>query len=505
MQNATNPVLLLERISKSYPGVVALDEVNLAVHRNEMVGLVGENGAGKSTLMKIMIGWIQPDSGSYQLRGERIILKNPAHATRHGVGMVFQEGSLVPNLSIMENLFLCHEIGFRKFGLLSQRAMRKTAASMLSMMKVTSDPDTPIRDTTPAVRQIVEIARLLWLSKLYEQENPILILDEPTTVLTERERNTLFEILAEIKSQASIVLISHRLEEIVENSDRIVVLKDGKNVDELKGRSAKITDIENMMVGHTFAAQRYRENEQAERGTEIVLDVRDLTKGGAFEPISFAVRKREIVSLVGLVGSGKEELCRCITGLEKPDSGLITLCGKKLAPGSPRDRVRSGLGHVPIDRRSEGLALGMSVADNVNLLVLERLKVAGLLSPDREKRIALRLIDDCRIKTPAASAICSNLSGGNQQKVVIAKWLSSKIRLLVLDHPTRGVDVGAKEEIYKLIRKLASDGMSMIIMCDTLEEDVGLCNRMLVMKDGRLVGELDCPKEKKPGPADRLP
>jgi ABC-type sugar transport system ATPase subunit len=321
MQNATNPVLQLERISKSYPGVVALDAVNLTVHRNEMVGLVGENGAGKSTLMKIMIGWIQPDSGSYQLRGERITLKNPAHATRHGVGMVFQEGSLVPNLSIMENLFLCHEIGFRKLGLLSQRAMRKTAASMLSMMKVSSDPDTPIRDTTPAVRQIVKIARLLWLSKLYEQENPILILDEPTTVLSERERN---------------------------------------------------------------------------------------------------------MSLVGLVGSGKEELCRCITGLEKPESGSITLCGKKLAPGSPRDRVRSGLGHVPIDRRSEGLALGMSVADNVNLLVLDRLKVAGLLNPNREKRNALRLIDDCRVKTPATSAMCSNLSGGNQQKVVIAKWLSSK-------------------------------------------------------------------------------
>jgi ribose transport system ATP-binding protein len=504
MPNARNPVLQLERISKSYPGVVALDHVNLTVHRNEMVGLVGENGAGKSTLMKIMIGWIQPDSGLYRLRGAGVRLKNPSHATQHGVGMVFQEGSLVPNLSIMENLFLCHEIGFRKFGLLSQRAMRRTAASMLSMVKVTSDLDTTIRDATPAVRQMVEIARLLWLSKLYEQENPILILDEPTTVLTERERNTLFEILAEIKCQASIVLISHRLQEIVENADRIVVLKDGKNVDELTGHSAKITDIENIMVGHTFAAERYSENEQTDRESEIVLNVRDLTKGGAFEPISFAVRKGEIVSLVGLVGSGKEELCRCITGLEKPDSGSITLCGKKLAPGSPRDTVRSGLGHVPIDRRSEGLALGMSVADNVNLLVLDRLKVAGLLSPDREKRNALRLIDDCRIKTPTASAICSNLSGGNQQKVVIAKWLSSKIRLLVLDHPTRGVDVGAKEEIYKLIRKLASDGISMIIMCDTLEEDVGLCNRMLVMKDRRLVGEVDCPREKKPGPADLI-
>ncbi len=504
MQNAANPVLQLERISKSYSGVTALDQVNLTVHRNEMVGLVGENGAGKSTLMKIMVGWIQPDSGSYHLRGERVKLKNPSHATQHGVGMVFQEGSLVPNLSIMENLFLCHEIGFRKFGFLSERAMRKTAMSVLSMVKVTSDPETPIRDATPAVRQMVEIARLLWLSKVYERENPILILDEPTTVLTEGERNTLFVILDEIKRYASVVLISHRLQEIVENSDRIVVLKDGNNAGELAGHSAKISEIENLMVGRTFTAERYRENEQREPGTEIVLNVMDLAKRGVFEPVNFAIKKGEIVSLVGLVGSGKEELCRCITGLEKPDSGSITLCGEKLSPGSPRNTVRMGLGHVPIDRRSEGLALGMSVADNINLLVLDRLKVAGLLSPWREKRNALSLIADCRIKTPSFATMCSNLSGGNQQKVVIAKWLSSDIRLLVLDHPTRGVDVLAKEEIYRLIRKLAGDGISMIIMCDTLEEDLGLCNRVLVMKDRRLVGELNCSREKKPGPADLI-
>src|ERR1700723_3021502 len=248
------PVLELRQITKSYPGAVALDGVNFAVHRNEIVGLIGENGAGKSTLMKILIGLIQPDKGSYLLRGERVTLRDPASAARRGVGMVFQEGSLVPNLSIMENLFLCHEIGFRKFGFLGQRAMRETAASVLSLVKVTSDLDTPISDTTPAVRQMVEIARLLWLSRLYHQENPVLVLDEPTTVLTENERKTLFTILKEIKRQASIILISHRLQEIVENPDRIVILKDGKNVTDLEAGSAKVADIENMMVGHTFAA-----------------------------------------------------------------------------------------------------------------------------------------------------------------------------------------------------------------------------------------------------------
>jgi len=499
---AKEPVLELQRITKSYPGVVALHGVDFTVYRNEIVGLIGENGAGKSTLMKILIGLIQPDEGLYKLRGMPVTLRDPANAARHGVGMVFQEGSLVPNLSIMENLFLCHEIGFRKFGFLSQRAMRKTASSVLSLVKVTTNLDTPISDTTPAVRQMVEIARLLWLSRLYHQENPVLVLDEPTTVLTEDERKTLFTILNEIKHQASIILISHRLQEIVENSERIVILKDGKNVSDLEAKDANVADIENRMVGHTFAAERYREDEQGEAGNEIVLGVRDLSKRGAFEPINFSVRKGEIVSLVGLVGSGKEAVCRCINGLDKPDSGSISLGGKKLAPGSPSETVRSGIGHIPIDRRSEGLALGMTVAENVNLLVLDRLKVAGLVSPAREKKNALRLIRDCRIKTPSSATMCANLSGGNQQKTVIAKWLSSKIQLLVLDHPTRGVDVGAKEEIYKLIRKLAGDGISMIIMCDTLEEDIGLCNRMLIMKDGRLVSEISCPRDKKPSPAN---
>jgi len=362
--------------------------------------------------------------------------------------------------------------------------------------------DTPISDTTPAVRQMVEIARLLWLSRLYHQENPVLVLDEPTTVLTENERITLFRILTDLKRQASIILISHRLQEIVENSDRIIILKDGKNVAELDARRANIADIENKMVGHSFATERYREGEQVEPGNDIVLNVRDLSKRGEFEPFNFSVRKGEIVSLVGLVGSGKEAVCRCITGLDKPDSGSVSLGGKKLAPGSPSETVRSGIGHIPIDRRSEGLALGMTVAENVNLLVLDRLKVAGLISPVREKKNADRLIQDCRIKTPSSSTMCANLSGGNQQKTVIAKWLSSKIRLLVLDHPTRGVDVGAKEEIYKLIRRLASDGISMIIMCDTLEEDIGLCNRMLIMKDGRLTSEMTCARDKKPSPSN---
>jgi len=496
-------VITLRGITKIYPGVVALDSVDFAVYENEVVGLVGENGAGKSTLVKIMIGFEQSEAGTItSSTGEHITLKDPVTAIRYGIGMVFQDSSLVPNLSIMENLFLCHELGFQKFGFLSKRSMRDAARSVLEEVKIRVDVDTPISEVSPAVRQMVEIARLLWLSKLYKQKNPILILDEPTTVLNDSERETLFTILQDLKQQASVVLISHRLQEVVENSDRIVILRDGKNVTEMAASDASISETEQLMVGHTFSADRYREGDQTSPGEEVILKVQNLSKKRVFEPIDFTVRKGEIVSLVGLVGSGKEGVCKCITGQEKPDTGSIFLDGKKLSSGSPSNAVGAGVGHIPIDRRNEGLAAAMTVAENVNLLVLKSLRFAGLISPYLERKNAKRWIEECLIKTPSLTTMCANLSGGNQQKTVIAKWLSSHVKLLVLDHPTRGVDVGAKEEIYKLIRKLAKDGIGMVIMCDTLEEDIGLSNRMLVMKDGRLVKELDCPLNEKPSPSD---
>ncbi len=493
-------VLELRGIAKSYPGVVALDGVDFTVRAREVVGLVGENGAGKSTLMKILVGLVQPDAGTFRLRGEEVKLAGPTDAVRRGLGMVFQEGALVPNLSIVENLFLCHEEGFRRGGLLSRKAMRSAARSLLARVRVDVDVDTRTAGVSPAVRQMVEIARLLWLSTLYQQENPILILDEPTTVLAEAEREQLFAVLHELAEEASIILISHRLQEIVESSDRVVVLKDGRNVTELAAAEARVAEIEQLMVGHAFAADRYREGEQREPGAEELLRVEGLGKRGAFEPFSFAVRRGEIVGLVGLVGSGKEEICRCLTGLDRPDSGTVMLEGKLLPGGSPSAAVAAGLGHIPINRRSEGLALQMPVAKNVNLLVLERLRTAGLVSRGKEQRNAARWAESCRIKTPTLSAACANLSGGNQQKVVIAKWLSSSVKLLVLDHPTRGVDVGAKDDIYRLLRELAAKGIGMIVMCDTLEEDIGLCHRMLVLKDGHLVTEVPCPPSAKPGP-----
>jgi ribose transport system ATP-binding protein len=495
-------VVALRQITKVYPGVVALDRVDLTVDKNEVVGLVGENGAGKSVLMKIMIGLEQPDEGTILLRGQQTTLRDPSNAIKNGIGMVFQDGSLVPNLSVTENLFLCHEADFRKVGILSLRVMRDAARELLRRMKLDINVDLPVTEISSAERQMVEIARLLWLSRQYGQENPVLILDEPTTVLADAERNRLFSILKDIKKQASVILISHRLQEIIENSDRIVVLKDGRNVTEIEASKAKLSRIEQLMVGHTFSADRFQEDEQVTPGEREILRVENLSKAGFFEPLSFTVREGEIVGLVGLVGSGKESVCNCIAGLDKADTGDVFLNARKLPGGSPSGAVKAGIGHIPIDRRSEGLALMMSVAENVNLLVLNRLKTAGFLSPVREKKNAQYWISECQIKTPSIGTLCANLSGGNQQKTVISKWLSSRVRLLILDHPTRGVDVGAKDEIYKLIRRLAKEGIGMLIMCDTLEEDIGLASRMLVMKDGRLMKEIDSSAQNKPAPKD---
>ena len=496
-------VLELSQIAKEFAGVVALDRVDLTIRRNELLGLVGENGAGKSVLMKIMIGLLQPDGGTIRLHGQPITLKSPADAIRSGIGMVFQEGSLVPNLSVTENLFLCHEAEFRRVGILSLRPMRAAARELLAQMKLHDiDVDLPVAEISSAERQMVEIARLLWLSRLYGQENPVLILDEPTTVLADSERETLFEILHELKKRASIVFISHRIQEVLENCDRIVVLKDGKNVTEMPAGESRLLKIEQLMVGHSFSVDRFHQDEEWRQSEKEILRVENLSKAGFFQPLDFTVREGEIVSLIGLVGSGKEAVCRCVAGLERADTGGVILDGRKLPSGSPSAAVRAGIGHIPIDRRSEGLALMMSVAENVNLLVLNRLKTAGFLSPAREKKNAEHWIAECQIKTPSSGTLCANLSGGNQQKTVISKWLSSRVRLLILDHPTRGVDVGAKDELYKIIRRLAKEGIGMLMMCDTLEEDIGLANRMLIMKDGRLGKEIAGSPQQKPSPQD---
>jgi len=496
-------VLELNGITKRFPGVTALQDVHLSLGAGEILGLVGENGAGKSTLMKILVGLQAPDEGEIRLKGEKVHLDGPGGAIRHGIGMVFQEGSMIPNLSVMENLFLRHEERFRRFGLLSAGAMAAEAHIELKAVGLgTLNPRTRTGELSAAEKQMVEIARLLWLSRLYGVHNPILILDEPTTVLQEQEARILFEILRRLREKASIIFISHRLEEVVMLSDRILVLRDGRRMAELGHDEAQVRGIEKLMVGHELAEEHFRETLQTEPQEEVVLAVQGLAMEGKFRNFSLQLRKGEIVSLVGLLGSGKEEVCRVLGGSEQPSAGTITVGRRGARFSSPKDAISVGIGCVPIDRRNDGLATSLDVAENINLLVLRQLVSGIFLNPRLERENAARWVRECLVKTPSLQTACANLSGGNQQKVVIAKWLAANVRVLVLDHPTRGIDVGAKDEIYRRIRELAAAGVCLLIMCDTLEEDIGLCNRMLVMKDGEVVRDIPCPRGGKPTPLD---
>lgn len=496
------PIIQLKEITKSFPGVKALDRIDMVIYRNEILGLVGENGAGKSTLMKILIGLYEPDGGTIVHSGKKLRLKDPDMAIRNGIGMVFQEGNLIPNLTILENLFLCHEDNFSKYGIISHKRMHEEAVKILERVKVKLDPQQIVGELRSADKQMIEIARLLWLSEFYNQENPLLILDEPTTVLVEEEVETLFSILQEIKKFASIIFISHRLEEVIRNTERIIILKDGRLVSEMPAFEAETGKVEQLMVGHGFADDRYLETQQTESEDTVLMEVKDLSLEGKFEPISFTLREGEIISLVGLLGSGKEEVCKCLAGIIPADNGTISVEGKRRNIKSPQDAIDAGIGYLPVDRRTDGLALDMDVEENINLLVLPELKKGILLSSARETENARRMVRENNIKTPSFHTKTANLSGGNQQKVVLAKWLSSHVRVLIVDHPTRGIDVGAKEEIYRKLRALSREGMGIIIMCDTLEEDIGLAHRLIIMKDGSYVEEVVCPKENKPEPVD---
>ena len=410
--------------------------------------------------MKILIGMYQLDRGTMSLRGEEVIFRDAQQSIRQGVGMVFQEGCMIPNLTIAENLFLCHEQDFKKWGLISNKQMKEAAREALTHVELDIDPATIVHKLTPAQKQMVEIARLLLLCRMYGKENPVLILDEPTTVLLEKEAETLFRILNEIKKEATIIFISHRLEEVIENSDRIVVLKDGDYVTEMPGSEADIPIIEQLMVGRDLADEHYRESEQLNVEDDICLSVENLTLNGKFDPISFDIRKGEIVSLVGLIGSGKEELCHCLTGVEIADGGEIRMDGKLVRISNPNDSIINKIGYIPIDRRKDGLATDMDVSENINLLVLDRFRKGGLLNPVGERKNAAYWAEETRVKTPSLKQKCGNLSGGNQQKVVLSKWLTADSQLLILEHPTRGIDVGAKDEIYHHIRELAKSGES---------------------------------------------
>ena len=497
----TEPVLEIRGVSKSFPGVKALDNVSFAINKGEVVGLIGENGAGKSTLLKVLNGVYHADEGGIFVDGKPISISSPRQAFDSGIAMVFQEQSVLPTLTVAENIFLGREEEFIRLGLISRKRMNAAAAKELEKVHLNVDPATRCADLSFADRQMVEIAKALSLDSRINGHVTIL-LDEPTSVLEKKEVDLLFSIVKDLKARASFVFISHRIEEVLEISDRVYVLRDGKCVKELEAKDATVKDLHQHMVGRQLHHEYYREARQATPSSEVVLESKGLVKDGAFANISFALHAGEVLGIAGVIGSGREDLARCLAGHTKPDGGSISIAGRAVRFSAAYDATASGVGLVPAERKVEGLVAPFSVAENMTLSALPKFVSGGVIRFAAENAVAKQWIDRLKIKTPSAATMVGSLSGGNQQKVVLAKWRIAGVKVLILDHPTRGIDVGAKEDVYELIRDMTAEGLAVILLGDTLEEVIGLSNRILVMKDGEVTASFDAPPGAKPAQVD---
>ncbi|MCE2522713.1 MAG: sugar ABC transporter ATP-binding protein [Rhodobacteraceae bacterium] len=496
-------VLELRNVTKEFPGVRALDSVNLHVGRNEVVGLIGENGAGKSTLVKILAGIHRINEGEMLFEGKPTSFRSPRDAFNHGLAMVFQEQSIIQTLTVAENIFLGREQEFLRFGIIDKRSMNSAAKVELAKVHLNCEPSEKCSKLDFAARQMVEIAKALSLDGRLDSDI-VILLDEPTSVLERREINLLFEIIGELKAKASIIFISHRLDEVLEVSDRIYVLRDGAVVHETASADASITGLHEHMVGRQLDHEYYRENKQRSSFGDPVLSVRDLTIDGELRNLSVDLAAGEILGLAGVVGSGREAFARCLGGLMLPSSGEILIDGKPVKLNQPNQAVDSGFGFVPSERKSEGIVSGLSVAENMTLAAGKRFSRFGFIRFDRERTECQHWIKRLQIRTPSVKTPMQSLSGGNQQKVVLSKWQIVGSKVAVLDHPTRGIDVGAKEDVYELIREMADQGIAIVLLGDTLEEVIGLSNRILVLRDGEVSAQFDAPAGAKPDQLDLI-
>ncbi len=472
------PAIEVRGLSKTYPGVRALQKVDLALRPGEVHVLLGENGAGKSTLVKIMSGAVQPDEGEIAVRGRVTTLSTPHGAQAAGISTVYQELSLVPDLTLAQNIFLGRETVTGPARLLRRREMVQQARLMLAQLGVQVDPATPVRELSIAMRQVVEIVRAL------ARDSKVLILDEPTSSLSQQETEELFARIDRIRAEGvAICYISHRLEEIERIGDRVTVMRDGAVVASDLPATTPLSELVRLMVG------RHIENEFPPRSVDLgepLLEVEHLTVPGSVTDVSFTVRSGEVLGVFGLVGAGRTELLRAIFGLEHASGGRITLDGNPAQIRSARQAIRRGLALVPEERHAQGLVLGMSVRENICLSSLDECSRLGALSKARTAQMADSQIERLRVKVRNRDVHVATLSGGNQQKVVIARALAAGSHVLLLDEPTRGVDVGAKVEIYELINKLASEGKAVVVVSSELPEILGLSDRIVVMRQGRV-------------------
>ena len=479
------PFVSVRSVSKSYGGAQALRSASLSIFPGQVHGLIGANGAGKSTLIRILAGLTQPDDGEILVDGKRVVADSPHVAAKLGMSFIHQELAFVPSMTVLENIMLGMPKKTR-FGVVDWRAIAKDVEPIATRVGVRAPLDANAKGLSTAENWLINIARALVLKAR------LIVMDEPTAALSAAEAGRLFSIIRDLRrSEVAVLYVSHRLDEILELCQRVTVFRDGRSVAELAGPDLTRPAMVEAIVGGVVDATVARTN--ARSSSEWVLSVRDLARAPKVKGVSFDLRKGEVLGLGGLVGAGRTELARLLFGVDRPHEGSMTLEGKPYAPRSPADAVKSGVGFVPEERRVEGLILSKSLAFNVGLANLQSIifhQALPFISGSRRIALAERAIRDLAIKTASAETAVGRLSGGNQQKVVIARWLASKPKVLILDEPTRGVDVGARAEIHRLIRNLASEGMAVLVISSEPEELPDMCDRALVMAEGRIVGEL---------------
>lgn len=531
--------LSLTDVSKKFGQVQALRDVSFDIRYNEVVGLVGENGAGKSTLIKILGGIHRPDSGDIRVNGEKVRLRNPQDAATHGLGVVHQEQSLFTNMTVAENIVMNAASGSEatKFGLYRWQKINDEAAQLLSRVGCNVDPSTMVRDLSFTHRQMVEIARALKVAAGHDTpaiapetvvknlafaelqlveiaralkvadrsgSTPVLILDEPTSVLERNETEVLEREIRKLRDIGSVVFISHRLDEVLRLCDRIVVLRGGQVVADRPREGLDEDELFRLMIGHAAQVTTRRRSDRTVVDGAPVLAVDSLSRLGAYRDVAFTLQPGRVVAMVGTVGSGREEVCRAIFGAEPADSGSITLAGRKVGAWSIREAVKSGVAYLPAERRVEGMIGGMTASRNLTVSHPGASKVGPLLKPKARQRIAEQWFDRLDIRPRDPELQLERFSGGNQQKVVLAKWLAAgDTKVLILDHPLRGLDPGAMEAVKSQISEACDSGAALILLADTLEEALELADEILVLRDGEITARFDLATQS-PTPLDLL-
>lgn len=476
----TSDILEMKSITKKFPGVIALNNVSFNCQEGEVHALMGENGAGKSTLMKLLNGISHPTSGEIFFKGKIFKASNSREAQNAGIAIIYQELNVVPGMNAVENIFLGREIV--KNGIVMFSEMKRKAEKLLEQLEVSINLNTPVNRLSVAEQQMIEIAKAL------SMEASLVVMDEPTASLSTREIEALYKTIGKMKAQGvTIIYISHHLDEVFEVCDRVTVLKDGVCMGTKDVSAIDEPMLIKMMVGRTLE-EIYPPKSKVKK--EKIIEIRNLTRKGTLEDISLNIYKGEILGIAGLVGAGRTELARAIFGADMIDKGEIIINGKKQTIKKPIDAMRNNIGFVTEDRKDQGLVLGMSVRHNMTLTFLKTLTKSIFINGNKEKKIVEDFIKSLRIATPGMDAKVLNLSGGNQQKVVLAKWLARNCEVIILDEPTRGIDVGAKVEIYNLMRDLANKGTAILMISSELSEVLGMSDRVIVMRNGRLAGEL---------------